>query len=264
MAKTTSAAPRFAILYLVPVLGCAFAIAMSMQVAAAAQKSKTEAAQSSAAADALAAQGKLIFDQTPKLASQYVGNKLACSDCHIASGTTDYASSMRDVAGLFPSFSQRAGRVITLTDRINECFVRSENGRPLPPDSPQMLAIVAYIQSLSKGQKQGQPYAKRGLAKLPDLKGDASRGKLVYTQTGCAMCHGANGAGMPPVMPPLWGPDSYNDGAGMNKPEKMAAWVYHNMPQNKPGSLTPQQAYDVSTYVDSMPHPKFNPVFKSF
>jgi thiosulfate dehydrogenase len=255
---------RWALCCLIPVLVCGVAVAVSVRSAAAAQAESATTPPPAPPADSLAAQGKLIFDKTPKLASQYVGNKLACGDCHIASGTMDYASSMKDVAGLFPSFSQRAGHVITLTDRINECFVRSENGKPLPANSPEMLAIVAYIQFLSEGQKPGQPYARRGLVKLPDLKGDATRGKLVYTQTGCAMCHGANGGGMPPVMPPLWGPDSFNDGAGLAHTAKMAAWVYHNMPQTNPGSLTQQQAFDVSAYIDSMPHPKFNPVFKSF
>ena len=247
---------RFAALCLMSILAGGIAIGVSVRYAAAAPPA--------ASADALAAQGKLIFDRTSVLASKYVGNKLACSDCHIASGTTDYASSMKDVAGLFPSFSRRAGHVITLKDRINECFVRSENGRPLPADSPQMLALVAYLESLAKGQKPGQPYKKRGLVKLPDLKGDPGRGKLVYSQMGCVMCHGANGAGKPPALPPLWGPDSFNDGAGMSKPAKMAAWVYHNMPPSSPGSLTPQQAYNVSTYIDGMPHPKFDPVYKSF
>ena len=253
---------RFAALCLLPVMAGAIAVGLSVRSAAAAQQAET--AQPPASAGALAAQGKLIFDKTPELASQYVGNKLACSDCHIASGTTDYASSMKDVAGLFPAFSQRAGHVITLVDRINECFVRSENGKPLPADSPEMRAMVAYLNSLAKDQTPGQPYEKRGLVKLPDLKGDVEQGKQVYAQTGCAMCHGANGAGMPPMMPPLWGPDSFNDGAGMSKPEKMAAWVYHNMPQTKPGSLTAQQAYDVSAYIDSMPHPKFNSMYESF
>ena len=208
--------------------------------------------------------GKLLFDQTPKYAYHYVGNKLACGDCHSRSGTADYAAPLVNVAGLFPMFSKRAGHEITLKDRIQECFVRSEAGRPLPPDSPEMQALVAYIRSLSCNDQNGKPCAKRGLVKLPELKGDPARGKLVYVKAECAICHGKDGAGIPPIMPPVWGPSSYNDGAGMNNPSKMAAYVFHNMPQNNPGSLTPQQAYDVSTYIHSMPRPKFNQVYKVF
>ena len=257
-------AQYFAALCLGVALGSGIAVETSLHPAQAAARTGAQAAQPQPAANDLAARGKLIFDQTPKLAAQYVGNKLACSDCHLKSGTADGSAPMIDVAGLFPAFSQRAGRVITLQERINECFVRSENGRPLPSDSPEMLAMVAYIESLSQGQQHGTPYAKRGLVKLPELTGDPARGKAVYAQTGCAGCHGSNGAGMPPVMPPLWGPDAYNNGAGMDKPAKMAAWVYHNMPQNSPGSLTPQQAYDVSAYIHTMPHPKFNPAYQTF
>ena len=78
------------------------------------------------------------------------------------------------------------------------------------------------------------------------------------------MCHGADGAGIPSAFPPLWGKNSYNDGAGMAKPAKMARFVFHTMPQTNPGSLTPQQAYDVSAYVYSQPRPKFNPAYKIY
>jgi thiosulfate dehydrogenase len=56
----------------------------------------------------------------------------------------------------------------------------------------------------------------------------------------------------------VWGPDAYSDGAGMNDVTKMAAFVQHNMPLNNPGSLTPQQAYDVAAFVNSKPHEPFN------
>ena len=60
------------------------------------------------------------------------------------------------------------------------------------------------------------------------------------------------------------GPDSFNDGAGMNGTSEMAAFVIHNMPQNHPGTLTPQQAYDVSAYIHTMPRPKFNQAYKNY
>lgn len=216
------------------------------------------------AADSLAAKGKLLFDRTPQYAGQYVGNKLACGDCHSDSGKAPYSAPMIDMAGLFPMFNKRAGHVISLKERIQECFVRSENGHPPPEDSPEMLALVAYIDSLSAGQKHGKAFAGRGLVKLPDLKGDPAQGKVVYAQAGCVTCHGKDGAGVPPFLPPLWGSGSFNDGAGMDKLEKMAAYVYHNMPQNNPGSLTPQQAYDVAAYVQKQSRPKFNQAYKGY
>ncbi len=207
--------------------------------------------------------GKLIFDQTPKYAAAYVGNQMACGNCHLQSGTVPFASPLIDVAGLFPMFSKRAGRTITLEDRIQECFTRSENGHPLPHDSEEMRSLTAYINSLSRNPVQGVPFPGRGLVKLPELAGDPVRGQTVYAAQ-CASCHGAEGAGIPPMLPPVWGPGSYNDGAGMDTIEKAAAFVQHNMPQNQPGSLTPQQAFDVAAFLRSKPRPKFNPIYKQY
>ena len=208
-------------------------------------------------------QGKLIFDYTPQYAAQWTGNTLTCTDCHRLSGTADYASPMIDVAGLFPMFSKRAGHVITLQNRIQECFVRSENGKPLPTNSPEMKALVAYINSLWTNGVKNKPYKYRGLEPIPALTGNPTRGKLLYT-THCAACHQANGEGLPDAYPPVWGPNSYNDGAGMFNNANFAAWVQHNMPLQDPGILTPQQAWDVAAYVNSQPRPKLNPAYKKY
>jgi thiosulfate dehydrogenase len=212
---------------------------------------------------ALIQQGKLIFDETPKYASKYVGNKLACSDCHIQSGTAPGAAPMIDLAGLFPMFNKRAGHVISLQNRLQECFSRSEAGSPPPLDSPEIASLVAYIDYLSKDEVKGKPYKGRGLVKLPKLAGDPVHGKVVYTAL-CAGCHGTDGAGVPPILPAVWGPNSFNDGAGMNDPNKMAAFVSHNMPQNHPGTLSAQDAYDVSVFIHSMPRPQFNKAYKNY
>ncbi|HUV69516.1 MAG TPA: c-type cytochrome [Terracidiphilus sp.] len=215
------------------------------------------------APSALANRGKLIFDETPKYTRAYVGNRLSCSDCHIQSGTADYSAPMIDMAGLFPMFNKRAGHVISLQNRIQECFSRSEAGRPLPVDSPEMRALVAYIDWLSTDQVKGKPYKYRGFVKLAPLTGNLVAGKTTY-ETQCAPCHGSNGAGAPPILPAVWGRNSFNDGAGMNDPAKMAAFLVRNMPQNHPGTLSPQQAYDVSVYIHSKPRPKFNQAYKCY
>ncbi len=207
--------------------------------------------------------GRNIFVHTPQLAPQYVGGKVACGDCHIKGGTAAYAAPMVDLAEVFPLFNKRAGHEISLQDRIQECFTRSENGRPLPYDGHEMKALTAYIDWLSRDGIKGKAYKGRGFVKLAALEGDVPRGQQVYVSQ-CAACHGVDGAGVAPILPPVWGPSSYNDGAGMNSPKKMAAFLIRNMPQNHPGSLTPQQAWDVSAYVHSMPRPKFNEEYKNF
>ena len=107
---------------------------------------------------------------------------------------------------------------------------------------------------LAKEQgKQYEPFKKHD---LPELSADAIRGSQIYSQQ-CATCHAPDGAGQPPKIPAIWGPDAYSDGAGMNDIAKMAAFVQHNMPQTNPGSLTPQDAYDVAAYVHGKPHSRF-------
>ena len=207
--------------------------------------------------------GRHIFDETPKYASAYVGNKLNCNDCHIQSGTMPKASPMVGLPGIFPLYSKRAKRVISLKDRLNECFVRSENGRPLALDSPAMNALIAYIQWLSQGQTPGHPFSGRGLVKLPDLKGNPQHGAVVFMDK-CAICHGTKGAGEPPSIPALWGPNAYNNGAGMNKISKMAAFVQYNMPEYDPRTLTSQEAYDVSAYIHNKPHKPFNEAYRDY
>jgi thiosulfate dehydrogenase len=211
----------------------------------------------------LAALGKRIFHDTPNEVGLYVGARLACNSCHLNDGTTPYAAPMTGIAPLFPEFSQRAKRMISLTDRIDECFIRSENGRPLPDNGKEMTALVSYIESLSGQNNGGAKPSGRGLAALPALSGSPEKGEAIYMAQ-CAVCHGSEGAGVGSSMPPLWGPESFNDGAGMYGIENMAAFVVRNMPPTSPGSLSPQQAFDVSSYIHTKPRPKYNPAFDKY
>ena len=211
----------------------------------------------------LAALGKRIFHDTPNEASLYVGARLACNSCHLNDGTTPYAAPMTGIAPLFPEFSQRAKRMISLRERIDECFIRSENGRPLPEDGKEMTALVAYIESLSGQNAGGAEPSGRGLVELPTLSGSPQRGGAIYVAQ-CSACHGSVGNGVGSTFPPLWGPESFNDGAGMNGIENMAAFVVKNMPPTSPGSLTPQQAFDVSSYIHTKPRPKYNLAFDKY
>jgi thiosulfate dehydrogenase len=200
--------------------------------------------------------GMQIFNNTPKYAEKYVGNKLSCTHCHIDGGTVSKGMPMVGLPGIFPMYRDREKTVITFEERIEQCFQRSETGHRVPNDGPEMAGLVAYVQWLSKDQVTGHPYPGRGLVDIPELNGDAGRGEKIYTEQ-CALCHGPDGAGKLPVAPALWGPNSFSDGAGMNQIPKMAAFVQHNMPQNQPDSLTPQEAYDVSAFVHSKPHTPF-------
>jgi thiosulfate dehydrogenase len=207
--------------------------------------------------------GQNIFYNTPRYASRYVGDRMSCADCHLQGGRAPYSAPMIGLTHIFPTYNQRAGRVISLAERIQQCFVRSENGRPPSPQSREMKALLAYIGWMSPAETAGKVNPGRGLVKLPALKGDAGRGAAIYAKQ-CSVCHGDDGAGVPPILPPLWGSGSFNDGAGMGTVNKLAAFAQYNMPQNAPGSLTPQEAYDVAAYVAAKPRPKLNPRYRKY
>lgn len=204
--------------------------------------------------------GEALVHATPQLAGAYVGNALSCADCHLRDGQQRYAAPFAGLSGEFPAWSRRAGRVIPLSERIDECFVRSENGTPPPANGQRMTALLAYMAWLSRGVPAGDSVIGRGFPPLPPpaRRPSAQAGSALYRMQ-CASCHGAAGAGAPPSIPPLWGAEAYNQGAGMNRVSTMAAFVHRFMPLNRAGSLTPQQAYDLAAYVHAQPHPAFQP-----
>jgi thiosulfate dehydrogenase len=92
-----------------------------------------------------------------------------------------------------------------------------------------------------------------GMPKMPALAGDSVKGQALYAEN-CARCHGPDGAGIGPA-PALWGPRSFSIGASMARPERAASFIRHNMPFDKPGTLTDQQSFDIASYVTGMARP---------
>lgn len=188
----------------------------------------------------------------------YITANMDCQACHINGGTTARGGTFVGIAAQFPQYNKRGKRVISLQDRLAECFLYSMNGHPPAYHSREMEAMVAYISYLSRGYKLGsKPDPAVRIAQVtPAASPDPKRGAQLYTQK-CAMCHGANGAGSA-VFPPLWGSKSFNNGAGMHRLAMMTGFVRYNMPQNAPGTLTDEEAYDVSAFVLSHARPKFD------
>ena len=205
---------------------------------------------------ALIRYGHDIIEHTRTLMRGNVVANMDCSACHVGAGTVPHGGSFVGIAAQFPQWNKRASRIITLQDRLAECFLYSMNGHPPAYSSREMIALVAYITYLSRGAAIGAtPDPRVKLATISLGTPNVQNGARTYTQK-CSMCHGANGAGSE-VFPPLWGPTSFNGGAGMHRVTTMAGFVRYNMPQNAPGSLSDQEAYDVSAYVLSHARPKF-------
>jgi thiosulfate dehydrogenase len=205
---------------------------------------------------------------------RFSGNNLACQNCHLQAGTQPYAMPLTGIWGQFPQYRGREGAVTTLEDRINGCLERSMNGRPLPFDSPEMRAFAAYMRWLSTGIPAGAPLIGAGTMRIkePARAADPGRGAIVYANV-CSACHGADGLGQRAAqdagyqIPPLWGPDSYNDGAGMNRILTAAAYAMHNMPYGTTFSspmLTDEDAYDVAAYLVSRDRPRKRNADKDF
>lgn len=208
-------------------------------------------------------QGLSIVNATKSALPDNVGNALNCASCHLNGGTVANAAPFVGLSGAYPEYFARSGRVDTLADRINDCFARSMNGRPIAVDGEPMRAILAYIAWLSAGVPTGASVEGRGFAKIaaPSRAPDAGRGAALYTQR-CSACHGVDGGGLRSalgvyVMPPLWGPMSFNDGAGMSHAATAAAFIRTKMPLGRGGSLADQDAWDIAALLTGAPRPSF-------
>ena len=206
--------------------------------------------------------GQQIVNDTQVTVKDYVGNGLRCTDCHLQGGRTAYAAPLVGLTGLFPEYRSRRGSVESLEDRINDCFLRSMNGKPLPDSSPEMLSVLAYIAWLSQGVPIGTEVEGRGFREIHSSgPGNPASGKATFSAK-CAGCHGADGQGVQAspgkyLFPPLWGPQSFNDGAGMARLSVAAAFIQTKMPLGNAGTLTDQEAYDVAAYLTMQPRPAF-------
>lgn len=199
---------------------------------------------------------------THPLTQPFVGNKLNCTSCHLDAGTHAKAASFVGVAAAYPAYSPRENSVITLEDRILNCFIRSQNGKRPPNGGKVSVAIAAYITWLSQGttiaMNPSQPLGPNRVTMLDpnDYQPDIKRGKKLYAAR-CADCHAADGSGNE-SGPPVWGEHSYNDGAGLTKVPKLASWLKVAMPLDD-ATLSDQEAFDIAAFVNSHARPKFRP-----
>lgn len=198
--------------------------------------------------------GYQIIDDTKKNAYRYAGNNLNCKSCHLKHGTKANAIPL-NVSGMYPKWRNKNGKRNGIGLRIRECFVFSMDGIMPPEDSPEVMAVAAYINYLSEGEIIGEKPSGRGVPVLPDtgFSPNPSGGKVIYEQK-CITCHNKNGAGGNGV-PPLWGLESYNKGAGFFNNEKISGWIYANMPPGSEITLSPQEAKDVGAYINNQIRP---------
>ncbi len=192
-------------------------------------------------------------------------NQLNCQNCHLDAGSKPFGNNYFAVESTYPKMRGRSGTLETIPRRVNDCFERSMNGKPIDTTSHEMQAIAAYIRWLSTGVPKGEKPKGTGLMEVPflDRPADPARGQQVFAAQ-CASCHGADGQGLPMPdsprrYPPLWGPGSYNQAAGLFRLSRFAGYVKANMPfgasyQNT--QLSDEEAWDVAAFVNSKPRPE--------
>jgi thiosulfate dehydrogenase len=207
-------------------------------------------------------------------AKRFAKSSLTCQNCHLKAGAQPYSVPLIGVWGQFPQYRGREGEIGTLEERINGCLERSMNGRVMPLDGTEMKAYLAYMKWLSTGIPDGAKLIGAGTksVKEPGRAADLDRGAKVFAET-CSSCHGKDGLGQRAVTgvgyqyPPLVGPESYNNGAGMTRILTAAAFVRHNMPLGttfETPLLSDTDAYDVAAYMNSLERPARSNLDKDF
>jgi sulfur-oxidizing protein SoxA len=110
----------------------------------------------------------------------------SCAQCH-----RDAPATMRGVAARYPAYSPAQGRPITLEERINLCRTGQQNATPLRWESPELLALTAYVAHQSRGlpiaageDERSKPFIEDGRTLFERRQGQLN--------LSCAACHTDN------------------------------------------------------------------------
>jgi len=205
--------------------------------------------------------GRQIFMDPGKYAKAYVGNQLSCENCHLDAGRLAHSAPLWGAYPMYPAYRSKTHEVNTFAERLQGCFNYSMNGKAPPLGDPVLVALETYAYWMSKGEPIGTSLPGRGYPKLPKpaLTPDYARGETVFKRD-CALCHGDNGQGQQAaghtVFPPLWGPQSFNWGAGMELVTNAAGFIKANMPLGRGNTLTDQDAWDVAYFMNAHERPQ--------
>lgn len=201
----------------------------------------------------------------PKGSVAMIANGMNCQNCHNDAGSKPFGINYAAVASTYPQFRPRANAIVSIEERINGCFQRSMNGQKLDSNTKEMKAMVAYMEWLGSEVPKGERPENAGIIKLDylEIAADPKIGEAVYAKH-CLSCHGGDGKGLlnsdgnEYIYPPLWGDDSYNDGAGLFRLRNFSGFVKYNMPLGVTINntiLSDEEAWHVAAYVNSQPRP---------
>lgn len=226
--------------------------------------------------------GKLVLSETYKYIGQgssmpYTNNKVSCTNCHVDDGKAAHGQPWAVVWYKYGSggqgpYSARSNRYLDMKNRIHDCMVRSMNGITLPDDSYEMTSMIEYMKWLGTGLKVADwnlvtPKGASNIAVASISRpADPVRGKAVYEEN-CGVCHGHTGEGVfddtakKYIYPAVWGPNSFNNGAGMYRIRTAVGFIKGNMPygwanaSDATHQLSVEDAWDSMAYVISNDRP---------
>ncbi len=212
-----------------------------------------------------AALGERIFLRTQTLAPALGANALACTNCHLEGGKMEGVLALTGASAGYPR-RDASGAEVTLEDRIVRCFTHSLAGRAPENSSETVRALAAYVDSIAKAGESAA--SDRSLVEpsafIPLEALDAERGRARYGDL-CSGCHGLDGQGyrerrepLPyDYVPPVWGPRSYDEVAGLARVYTLAGFLRHGMPRDEPGTLDDRDAQEIAAFVDGQPRPSY-------
>ena len=201
------------------------------------------------------------------IAGKYLGNRMTCTNCHLDGGIRPFGMNFFTSHARYPQYRGRENKVLTLGERINNCIERPHNGKAMPLDSREIVAIECYIKWIGKNTVVGEHIKGDELLeiKYPTRAASPEKGAEIYAKQ-CMSCHGHNGEGlwkdsMTYTYPPLWGMKSYQKGSSPHRVTKLARFIKGNMPYKiaswrKP-VLTDEECLDVAAFInDDRIHPR--------
>jgi sulfur-oxidizing protein SoxA len=167
----------------------------------------------------------------------------SCSTCHAASSE----GALAGAAARYPQFDAGEDTLVNLEGRINLCRQRYQQQPALAYESQDLLALAAYVTSLS-----------RGLAKNVSIEGEAAAyfqmGRAYYFQRrgqlnlACNQCHDDN-----------WGKQLRGDTISQGHP---SAWPAYRLEWQTFGSLH-RRIRDCDSGVRAKPFPAGSEIYRS-
>jgi thiosulfate dehydrogenase len=115
--------------------------------------------------DAVQSGAEIFASDTFGSQKKFNGQPASCASCHGTTGKTEGRTpngtplpSLIGAAATFPKFDGQNSEVITLEEQVMRCIKGGVQGEPPAYNSPEIVNLVTYLTSLSKGAAMGKQF----------------------------------------------------------------------------------------------------------